>query len=116
MSAPVASSSDTRYGRPGSDTSASTRPSLTVTLESTPPDGSLVFHTTLPVSAFSANTQPRFDATKRQPSAIAGVPVKSPSPPADCDEKVHTGPSVAASSGPMSCSASWNRVLNGSCP
>ena len=76
-----------------------------------PPYGTFLFHTSFPVSALTANTQPRVLATYMHPSAITGVPVKSPSAPTDFVEKVQAGDSVGTSSGPMSCSASWNRVL-----
>src|SRR5947208_2284982 len=50
-----------------------------------PPCGTCAFHTSLPVSALAAKTQPRVEATYMQPSAMTGVPVKSPAPPLATD-------------------------------
>ena len=46
-----------------------------------------------------------------QPSAIAGVPVKSPAPPLATVENVHAVFSVDTSSGEMTFSAGCERVL-----
>src|SRR5437764_93192 len=98
------------------ETATYARPPSTVTDEFTPPLGTLNFQTSRPSSALRAKTQPRLDATNTQPSATTGVPVKSPSPPARDEEKVQAGASVAASRGPMACSASWKRVFARSWP
>src|SRR3954470_4692818 len=81
-----------------------------------PPLGSCAFHTSAPVSAFIANTQPRFVAAYTQPSARLGVAVKSPSPPASTVENVHAGDSSGASPVDSTFSLSWKREFAASCP
>src|ERR1044072_6239226 len=75
-----------------------------------------VAQTFLPVSALTAKTQPLVDAMNRQPSAMTGVPVKSPSPPAwlaDTENDLVRG---AACTGPIVFPAGWERVLDRSWP
>ena len=76
-----------------------------------PPYGTFRFHTSLPVSALTANTQPRVLATYMQPSAITGVPVKSPSAPTPLVEKVKAGDSVGTSVALMTASSGCVRLL-----
>src|SRR3954447_1998777 len=91
--------------------------SATVALPLTPPpDGSWPFHTSLPVSAFAANTQPRVVATYMQPSATIGVPVKSPAPPFATDENTHADCNVVTSAAEMTFSSDWLRLLPRSRP
>src|SRR4051794_24182464 len=75
-----------------------------------------VAHTFAPVSALAAKTQPSLDPTYMQPSAMTGVPVKSPDPPAADAENDHAGASSAASTGPIVFSAGWVLVFDWSCP
>src|SRR5690242_11985245 len=75
-----------------------------------------VAHTFAPVSALAAKTHPSLEATNMQPSAIVGVPVKSPEPPADDAENVQAGDSSAASTWPIVFSAGCVRVLDRSWP
>src|SRR5436305_2872107 len=70
-----------------------------------PPYGTFRFQTSLPVSAFTANTQPRVLATYMQPSAITGVAVKSPSAPTALVENVKAGDSVGTSAALMTASS-----------
>src|SRR4051794_21059841 len=81
-----------------------------------PPKGSFAFHTSLPVSALTAKTQPRVEAMYMQPSAMTGVPVKSPAPPLATDENVHDVLSVEMSIGEMTFSAGCERELDRSWP
>src|SRR5438270_851353 len=88
-----------------------------VTDEVIPPSSlTCVAQTFAPVSALTENTQPSFEAMNMQPSAIVGVPVKSPEPPADEAENVQAGESSAASTGPIVFSAGWVRLFDRSCP
>ena len=59
----------------------------------------------------TANTQPRVLATYMHPSAITGVPVKSPSAPTDFVEKVQAGDSVGTSASEMTFSWNWVRLF-----
>src|SRR3954454_24155153 len=95
------------------ETAAYKTPSVTLTeaLMPSPSPGSLVDHTGAPVSAFAANTQPAFEPMNMQPSAITGVPVKSPVPPALAAEKTNAGFNVVALIGVMVFSSGWLRVL-----
>src|SRR5207302_7196042 len=80
---------------------------------------SCCFHTTWPVSAFNANTDPpsvavkelASVATNKQPSATAGVLFMLPVPPLADTRNVHAGANVFAATGPRSCSSPWNREL-----
>ena len=76
-----------------------------------PPYGTFLFHTSLPVSAFTAKTQPRVLPRYMHPSAITGVPVKSPSAPTSFVEKVHAGASVGTSPAEMTFSSGCVRVF-----
>src|SRR3954451_20152419 len=62
-----------------------------------PPYGRSRFQRTLPVSALTANTQPREEPTYMQPSETTGVPTMSPAPPELLVEKVHAGVRKGAS-------------------
>src|SRR4051794_25196561 len=75
-----------------------------------------VAHTFWPVSAFAAKTQPSLEPTYMQPSAMTGVPVKFPEPPALAAENDQAGASSAASTGPIVFSAGCVRVLDWSWP
>src|SRR3954464_9334234 len=81
-----------------------------------------VAQTLAPVSALAAKTQPSFDPTYMQPSAMTGVPVKSPDPPAADAENDHAGASSAASTGPIVFSAggvlvfAWSGPIEGQSP
>src|SRR3954454_3720666 len=70
----------------------------------------------LPVSALTANTQPRVLPRYMQPSAITGVPVKSPAPPFATEENTHADCSVGTSAAEMTFSSDWSRVFDRSRP
>ena len=84
------------------ETAANTVPPTTVTdALIRPPLGACVFHNRAPVSALRAKIHPPLDPANTQPSATAGVPVKSPAPPALLAENVHAGARVGTSAGAM---------------
>ena len=77
-----------------------------------PPLFTFVAQTGRPVSALAAKTHPSFDPTKRHPSAMIGVPVKSPSPPPDSAENANAGCSVETLRREMTFSRGWLRVFD----
>src|SRR4051812_35068212 len=114
FTAPVRSSRAATYGLLDRPTATKTWPSATNADEviSAPSLSTCVDHTFWPVSALTAKTQPVVDAMNMHPSAMTGVPVKSPSPPAWRADMENALCSVGACNGPIVCSAGCDRVLD----